>query len=238
MTLRCINKYISETALKWFVAGCASKWTTFFFCWQAVSWSLSAASVQNSLSLIFSFGYIFLCYLMTCWKRTQCVPVADLDLFNHWQSENIELWVIGILYKCHRWSFGACVPTTPAMWDRHKVWVTLFIEFNSSWAAKTPYQSSGVCPGGRVHWPQMPESYQPALAAQLHPRQGQGAKLDTWLSQYEHSETISALAHFKCFLETLLFSFWHSQSRVEVLWEQPAIECFGLCTSFGLEKIR
>lgn len=98
MTLKCINKYISETALKWFVAGCASKWTTFFYCWQAVSWSQSAASVQNSLSLIFSFGYIFLCYLMTCWKRTQCVPLADLDLFNHWQSENIQSFGLLVFY--------------------------------------------------------------------------------------------------------------------------------------------
>lgn len=51
---------------------------------------------------------------------------------------------------------------------------TLFTEFNSSWAAKTSYQSCGSVSWGECTLATNPESYQPAPAARLQPGQGTG----------------------------------------------------------------
>lgn len=205
MTLRCINKYISATALKWSVAGCASKWTTFFTAdKQLMCWSLSAASVQNSQSLILSFVYIFLCYLMKCYKRIQCVPIADLDLFNHWQSESIQSFGLLVFHINATDGLLEHVSQLPQQCEKPETGSTarglshtLFIEFNSSWAAKTPYQSCGSVSWGECTLATDAWILSANAGCTVGRAQGQGAKLDTWLSQYEHSETetISALAH-------------------------------------------
>lgn len=54
-----------------------------------------------------------------------------------------------------------------------------------------------------------------------------------WDYQCTCTHFLSAFRNFQ-----FLFSFWYLQSRVEMLWEQPDVDYFGLCASFGPEKIR
>lgn len=57
----------------------------------------------------------------------------------------------------------------------HEVWVTPYsVNLIAVEQLKPLIRAVGVCPGVSVHWPQMPESYQAAPAAQLHPGQGTG----------------------------------------------------------------
>lgn len=76
---------------------------------------------------------------MKCYKRIQCVPIADLDLFNHWQSESIQSFGLLVFHINATDDLLEHVSQRPQQREQPETGSTarglshtLFIEFNSS----------------------------------------------------------------------------------------------------------